>query len=138
MLCHLKAAGQIVVTVDQYFGFDNRYDVMRLTQRGIAGQRVGIGGVTRLAGQAIRYGVDSTPLGKPRAQLCIFSQPRSQTVEPLSHFFSGVKGQILRAGVDLDTRDNTLFLQCLHKWTAVSGVIAQGLIEQNRTTDVIA
>ena len=138
MLCHLKAAAQIVVAVNQYFGFDNRNDVIFLPQRGIASQRVGIGGVTRLAGQAIRHGIDSTPLGKPRAQLCIFSQPRSQPVESLGHFFSRVKGQILRTGINLDTRDNALFLQRLHKWTAVSGVITQGLIEQNCTANVIA
>ena len=99
---------------------------------------MGIGGVTRLAGQGIRHGIDSTPLGKPRTQLRIFSQPRSQTVESLGHFFSRVKGQIFRTGVDLDTRDNALFLQRLHKWMAVSGVIPQGLIEQNRTANVIA
>ena len=77
----LEAAVDVVVAVHQHLGFDDRHDLRRLAERGIARQRMRIG-VDAVCGRDAGADVDhGAPFGEARALLVIFRQPVGELVE---------------------------------------------------------
>ena len=95
-----------VVAVHQHLGLDDRHDARLLAQRGVAGERVGVGVDAVLATAAVGDRVDRAPLREARAELAVLGQALAQPVEALGDRLALGAGERLRAGVDLDAGDD--------------------------------
>ena len=135
---HVEAAVEVVRTVHQYLGLDDRDDVRFLAQRRVARQGVRVGleaGVARKV--AAVDGDDRPPLCEARAEAGILGQALAQPVESFGDLLSRVPGQFLGAAVDLDARDDAEIVQVLRERHPAGGLLAQGLVEQDGAADVI-
>ena len=77
----LAAALDVVVAVHQHFRLDDRHDVGRLAERGVAGQRVGVGLDGALLGMPSADVDHRAPLGEAGALVVILRQALGQPVE---------------------------------------------------------
>src|SRR5215212_1815301 len=69
-----------VVAIDQDLGLDDGHQAVLLGERGVEGQRLGVGLYATLAGDAFSYGDNRPPLGEARPQLPVLGQPVAETV----------------------------------------------------------
>ncbi len=96
----------VCVAVHQHLRLDDRDESGFLAQRRVAGQRLRVGLDAAPAGHAVAHGDHRAPLGKAGAHLGIFRQAVAQSVQALGDLLSGMTGQVLRAGIDLDAGDD--------------------------------
>ena len=109
------AAFDRVVAVEQDLGLDDGNDRGFLAQRRVASQGMRISIEAGVAGNTGTDGNDRAPLGETSAELEIFLQPASQTVQPLGDFFSRRKCKIVRTFVHFDAGDDTFAREKLRK-----------------------
>ena len=76
------------------------------------------------------------PLGEAGAEPAIFLKPLAQAVEAFGDDFVCTERQRLRALVDLDAGNGAGLLDQLDQRRAVSGVLADGLVEENDAGNV--
>ena len=98
-----------MITIHKDLRFDDRHKSCLLRERRIACKVLGIGTDTCLAGDPGADRDDGTPLGEPRAQRPILSQPLAEPIQSLGELLAGVQRQLDRPCVDLDTGDDGLF-----------------------------
>ena len=94
-----------MVAVHQHFRLDDRHDAFVLAERGIARERMRIGGdagVARHVSAALADIDHRAPFGEFGAERAVFDEPLAQAVETLGDDFAGTVGQRLCALVDLD------------------------------------
>jgi len=80
---HLGTAGQCVVAIHQNFRLDDGHNALRLTDRRVARQHLGIGADAQRRRVMFADGVDLTPLGKACALLFVLLQPLGQPIEAI-------------------------------------------------------
>jgi hypothetical protein len=81
--------------VHQHLRLDDRHDAGLLAERGVAGERVGVG-VDAVLRRDRRPDVDHrAPLGEARAEFVVFGEPLAQAVEALGDLLARRQRQIL-------------------------------------------
>ena len=131
------AAVDVVIAVHQHFRLDDRHDLRRLAERGIARQRMRVGadaGVGRNAGADVDH---AAPFRKARALLVVFRQPVGELVEADGDHFARAVRQRLGALVDLDAGDRARLLDDLDQRRAVLGLLPDGLVVEDHAGDVL-
>ena len=119
-------------------GLHDRHDARFLAQRGVAGQRVGVHVDAVRRRQRVGDRVGGAPLGEPGTERVVLGQTLTQPVEPFGHGLTVGAGQRLRAGVDLDARDDALVGQQLRERRAVGARLADRLVEEDDAADEVA
>ena len=120
-----------MAAVHQHFRLDDRHDVVLLAERRVARQRVRV----RLDGERGRNAVadvdDRAPLGEARAELVVLDEALAQAIQALGDGLAREAGERLRAGVDLDARDDAVLRQVTpgtarRPWSSAAGSRRRG------------
>jgi hypothetical protein len=91
----VEAAIDVVVAVHQHLGLDDRHDPRLLAERGVAGERVGIG-VDAIGARDVLADVDDrAPLGEAGAELVIFGSRSRRPSRPSVIFSPGAAARSL-------------------------------------------
>src|SRR6266700_566738 len=101
------AAIDVVIAIHQDFRLDDRNDLLLLTKRRVARERMRIrldASIARNAGADVD---DGAPLGELGAELAVFDQTLAQAIQAFGDGLAGAEWQWLCAGVDLDARQRT-------------------------------
>ena len=127
-----------VIAVHQHFGFNDGHEARFLANRGVARERVGIGGDTRGAGNFGADGYHRSPLGEFCAELGVFGAALWQIVEAFGDQFAGTQRKVFRARIDLDAGQYAVFVQEINERGAVGGFLPQRFVIQNHAADGVA
>ena len=97
-----------VVGVHQHLGLDDRDEACLLADGRVAGERVRVRADAAARGNAVADRDHGSPLGEARAERDVLLAALRQAVEAERDDLAGVQRERLRAGVDLDPRDDAL------------------------------
>src|SRR5215470_8492901 len=88
----LVAAVDVVIAVHENLWLDDRNEILVLAQRGIAGERIGIG-LDAVIARDSRSDVDHrAPLAEFGAEAAIFDEPLAQAVEAFGDDLARIEG----------------------------------------------
>ena len=135
---HLVASADVVLAIHENLRFDDRHQVGLLAQGRIAGKPVGVGLQAGFARHTLSDGNHRPPLGETGTQFNVLGQTVAQAVQALRHLLARMTRQILGAFIHLDARHDADRVQVLRERRAVQQLLAQGLVEQDRTADMVA
>src|SRR5215831_672957 len=95
-------------TIQQYFGFHDRYQSALLAKRCVARQSMGIGFEASICRNSLADGNDCTPFGELGTELLIFLNPSPKSVEPLGYNFAGKARNIYGPFIHFDAGHDAL------------------------------
>ena len=134
-----------MAAVHQHFGLDDGHQARFLAQRGVARERMGVGGDAASAGPAgsavaaspvFEADADhAAPLGKAGAHVAVRVQALAQPVQAFGDFLAGVPRQVLGTDVDLDADEDARVCEDFGEWHAIGPALADGLVVQDHATD---
>jgi len=127
-----------MIAVHQHFGFNHGNKSGFLTQRGIAGQRLGISLHTASTGYAWANRDYCPPLGKTSSHFSVFFKALAQSVQTLGNFLARMTSQVLRACIDLDTGNDSGIDNDFKKRSAVLLGLTDCLVKKNQPADALA
>ena len=110
----IKAGVQIMVTVHQYFGFNNWHNAGFLTQRGVARQGVRVGFNAGPRRQVFSNRDDRTPLGELGPQLGVLGQTLTQSIEAFGDQFAFKPRQRFGTCIHFDAWQNARLVHQVH------------------------
>src|SRR5207249_4266215 len=91
-----------------------------------------------LCGNFLANGDHRPPLGKARAELSIFGQSLTQSVETLGNFLAGKIRHRLGAFVDFDAGNDSLLLEDFDKSATVASLLPNRFVKENHAADKFA
>ena len=138
VLRHLAATLQGMLAVHEHFRLDDGDQSGFLAQRGIAGQRLRVGLDAASAGNAIAQGEHRAPLGETGTHLKVLLESKTQSVQTLGDFLSGMTGHVLGTDVNLDAGDDPRIGDDLDEGSAIFLLLADRLVVEDRPTDGLA
>ena len=94
-----------------------------------------VGGYACSARHPLINSYDSPPLGKACAHLEVLHAALPEPIEPLCNLLTGMVGEFLSPGVDLDTWMDSSGTQRLGDWGAIVHALPDCLVEQYHAAD---
>lgn len=129
---------EVVVTVREDLGLDDRDYPGALADGGVTGEDVGVLEDGELRGTVLLDFKDATPFGEVTAVLLVLDATGLEVVETLGRALVVGSEEWYHTGVDLDTGDYVALLQEVDEGSSVVGLLVQGLVEQDNTRNVLA
>lgn len=121
----------VVGPIGEHLRLDDGHQPVLLTDDCVAGQTLRVlldGQLRRLGGTDLK---DGTPLGESRPGLIVLAAPCAERIEALSGGLAVGSGELYGALVDLDPRDDAVFLEDLDEGLAVGGFLVESLLEED-------
>ena len=133
----LQGAIDGVVTIEEDLWLDNWDEAGVLGYGGVAGQSIGTVTDGDL-GWAGWDGDDGAPLAEASTLLVVVGATLGEAVETGAPRFAVGIVEWMESLVDLDTWDDALLVQAVDHWLASTGLLVEGLLEEDGTRDVLA
>jgi len=134
----LEAFTDVVFTVREDFGFDNGDETVGLADSGISGKTPGVFLDGDIRGAAVGGDLeDSSPLGESATNVVEFLGSLGEVIETESGGFFVGFGDDGGTLVELNTGEDTLFLQEINELLAVLGGLLGGFFVEDDTRDVL-
>lgn len=133
---HLLATVQIVIAIGQNFRLNNWHNTLRLANRSVTCQHVGILQDGLIAGSVLSDFQDATPLGKVTAVLLVLGTTGGQIVQTLGGAFVFGAHQIDNALVDLDAGNDAFLLENVNERCASIVFLVQRFVEEDDAGNV--
>lgn len=130
-LSHGGAFLDVVASVGENLGLDDRHKPVFLTNNGVTGQALGVlldTQLRRLVGPDLE---DGPPLGETGPRLVVLGAAGPQGVEALSGGFAVGSGDVDGALVDLDAGDDVVLEEDVDEGLAVRGFLVEGFLEED-------
>src|ERR1035441_4570740 len=124
--------------IHEHFRLHDRNQSNFLAQRRIASQSMCVGVNTTPTGNIVANGDDRAPFGKPGAHANVFSKAVAQSIQAFGHLFTGMRCQLLGASIHFDSWNDTRVDEDFDKRSAVTLLLTDRLIEENRAADALS
>src|SRR5436309_4518271 len=138
LLGYFEIAFDCVCAVHEHFRLDDRHQITFLTKRRITRQRLGVTRDTYVCWNSVANRDHCAPFGKARAELSIFGQSLTQSVETLGNFLAVKIRHRLGAFVHFDPRDDPLLFQRFYETAPVASLLPNRFVKENYTADKFA
>src|SRR5205809_3323434 len=138
MHAYNEVAFNCVCAVHKQLKLDDRHQVPFLTKRCVARQRLRVRVDAGARGNSVADRDHRPPLGKARAELSIFGQSLTQSVETLGNFLAVKIRHRLGAFVHFDPRDDPLLFQRFYETAPVASLLPNRFVKENYTADKFA
>src|SRR5437867_2766162 len=135
LLGYFEIAFDCVCAVHKHLRLDDRHQVPFLTKRCVARQRLRVRVDAGARGNSVADRDHRPPLGKARAELSIFGQSLTQSVETLGNFLAVKIRHRLGAFVHFDPRDDPLLFQRFYETAPVASLCR--IVSSKRITPLI-
>merc|ERR1711931_59287 len=134
LLSHVLAALQVVVAVGEDLRLNNGDNAVHLADAGIAGQDVGVlkDGQFGGGGGDLQH---TAPLGEIGTVLLVLGHTLIQAIKTLGGGLAVGSGKGDDTFVNLDSNNHASLLQELGEEHAIVGLLVQGLVEEDDTTN---
>lgn len=133
----LEAESDVVFTIREDFGFDNGDETVGLADSGVSGKTPSVFLDGDIRGAAVGGDLeDSSPFSESAANVVEFLGSLGKVVETEGGGFIVSSGDDGGTLVELNTREDALFLQEIHELLAVLGGLLAGFFVEDDTRDV--
>jgi len=133
----LEADSDVVFTVREDFGFDDGDETVGLADSGISGKTPSVFLDGGFRGAAVGGDLeDSSPLSESATNVVEFLSSLGEVIETEGGGFFVSSGDDSSTLVELNTGEDTLFLQEIHKLLAVLGGLLGGFFVKDDTRDI--
>lgn len=136
-LCHVSAAIDVVVTINEDLWLDDRDQAVLLADDGVASQSIGVLVDRELTGLGGADLQDGAPLGKASSGSVVLLAALRKAIESLSGGLAIGPGELDGALVDLDAGEHTALLEDFDEGLAVGSLLEEGLLEEDGAAQVL-